>query len=557
MSKSKPRFACIVFACIIGTASLICVCVLLLMRRRSCCEEDDGVFTHASVAADSQTCSDIGRDVLLEGGSAVDAAISALLCTSLINPQSMGLGGGSIFTIMDKNGDVMVINSREMAPKDLTANLLDKCPTKFTFNPPGPEWIGVPGELRGYAVAHLKFGKLPWTRLFQPTIKLAREGFPFPKYLGKLFRYKPVKTLVQNTSLCQLFCHKNKTILGPGDTLRYPKLADTLETIAREGADAFYNGKIAQDLIQDVKAAGGLLSLEDLSSFGVIVNKALSVPLGDLTMHFPPPPFGGPLLSFILNVMQGFGLSPLSVKGEERKLTLHRYIETLKFANGQKNIRDQQKTHHLMDSGFADHIRSMISSSRTYPASYYNVTPSTDRFGTTHVSVLANDGSAVSVTSTINHLFGSSIYSPKTGIILNNELSDFCGRANSISAGAQPPSSMSPVIIHSKNREKVLVIGGSGGSQIITSMATAIMNKLWFGMNLKDAIKDKVVVVNSDNSVFLEKGFDESMKAAIRYFQHNITNDTLSFHHVNGIMKEDGCITAFSDERKNGKASGY
>ncbi|XP_053501316.1 glutathione hydrolase 5 proenzyme [Ictalurus furcatus] len=561
MSKSKPRLACVVCLALVCAAALISVCALLLVRMHRGCEEN-GKFLHAAVAADSLTCSDIGRDILLEGGSAVDAAISALLCTSLINPQSMGIGGGSIFTIMNKDGGVSVINSRETVPKSFPPNLLDKCPTSITLGQIGAQWIGVPGELRGYQYAHSRFGKLPWARLFQPSIKLARKGFPVPEYLGNLLKHPIITKLVQSTSLCQAFCRENKTMIGPGDTLRYPKLADTLEMIAEKGPDAFYTGKIAEDLIQDVKAEGGSLSLEDLSSFKVRFDEALSVPLGDFTMHFPPPPFGGTLLSFILNVMQGFGLSPPSVKGEERKLTLHRYIETLKFANGQKkNIRDplhsQYRADHLMDTGFADHIRSMISSSGTHPISYYNVTPSTDRFGTTHVSVLASDGSAVSVTSTINHIFGSGIYSPKTGIILNNEVADFCGRADSVSAGEQPPSSMSPVIIHSKHREKVLVIGGSGGSQIITGIATAIMNKLWLGMNLEDAINDKVVFVSSDNSVLVERGFNESMKKAMQSFGHDVKYNQFSFNVVNGIMKEHGCITAVSDGRKKGEASGY
>ncbi|KAK3550157.1 hypothetical protein QTP86_021081 [Hemibagrus guttatus] len=502
------------------------------------------------------------RDILLKGGSAVDAAISALLCTSLVNPQSMGIGGGSIFTIMNKEGDVTVINSRETVPKNFPPNLLDKCPTSITLGQSGAEWIGVPGELRGYAVAHSKFGKLPWEQLFEPVIKMAREGFPLPLYLAYVLSIKNITELVQSTTLCELFCHKNKTVLRKGDMLRYPKLAETLEIVAKEGVDAFYKGKIALDLTDDVKAAGGSLSVEDLKSYEVISNEALSVPVGDFTMHFPHPPSGGALLSFILKVMEGFGLSPSSVKGEEKKLTLHRYIETLKFANGQrKYIRDplhrEDRTQHLIDSDFVNRIRSMITSSGKHPASYYNVTPSTDRFGTTHVSVLASDGSAVSVTSTINHFFGSCIYSPKTGIILNNELTDFCGRADTISPGEQPPSSMAPVIIHSKHREKVLVIGGSGGSQIITSIAMAVMNKLWFGMNLQDAIKDKVVFVTSNNSVLLEPRFNESMKEAMKTFGHDIKDNEYPLHVVNAIMKEHGCITAVSDGRKMGKSSGY
>ncbi|KAI5614317.1 gamma-glutamyltransferase 5 [Silurus asotus] len=557
--RTKTRLACVVCVALGCAAALVCVCALLLVQMNKC---GDSRFTNFAVAADSLTCSNIGRDILFEGGSAVDAAISALLCTSLLNPQSMGIGGGSIFTIMSKDGETTVINSRETVPKRFPSNLLDKCPSSITMGQIGPDWIGVPGELRGYERAHKLFGKLSWERLFLPVIKLARDGFPVPEYLGQVFQHKRIVTLVQKTSLCQVFCHENKTLLRTGETLRYPKLADTLEKIAKEGADAFYKGTIGQDLITDIKETGGYLSSEDLENFQVRVGKTLSVPLDDVTMHFPPPPSGGALLSFILSVMKGFKHSPSSVTGEKRKLMLHKYIETLKFANGQRrNIRDPQYSHdnsqHLMNSSFVDQIRSMISSTETKPPYFYNVTWSPDGFGTTHVSVLASDGSAVSVTSTINHFFGSAIYSKRTGIILNNELADFCGRVNSVSAGEQPPSSMSPVIIHSKNREKVLVIGGSGGSQIITGVATAIMNNLWFKMNLKDAIKDKVVFVNSTNSVLFEPGFDQSLKEAMRSFGHDVHDNSLSLNVVNAVLKERGCITAFSDSRKRGKASGF
>ncbi|KAI4897913.1 hypothetical protein NFI96_023118, partial [Prochilodus magdalenae] len=574
------------------------------------------------------------RDILKEGGSAVDAAIAALLCTSLVNPQSMGLGGGAIFTIMDKSGKVKVISSRETVPKNFRQDLLQQCPKNLQPSP-GPEWIGVPGELRGYARAHQLYGKLPWARLFEPTIKLAQDGFPMPQYLAKILQHEYFKPVLQKTSLCELFCHENKTVLNVGDTLRYPKLAETMKTIATEGAEAFYTGKIAKDLIQDVQNAGavttwlidheaaicnlftflfvhllkthiftngeisnnnnlankigenakevkiflmvkgsksmrkqneigtgGHLSLEDLRSFEVRVDEAQTVSLGEYEMYIPPLPAGGALIGFILNIMRGFGLSPASSQGDQRARTLHRYIEAVKFANGQKrNIKDPKYNHqnvdYMIESDFADSVRAKITDSGTHPASFYNITPSSDRFGTTHVSVLADDGSAVSVTSTINHIFGSMVYSPKTGIILNNELDDFCGRSDSISAGEQPPSSMAPTILRSKNREKILVIGGSGGSMITSAVAQSIMNHLWLGKSLQDAITEKVVFVDSRNSVHFETGYEKELIDAMKSLGHSIQDRGFYLNVVNAVEKEHGCINAVSDDRKNGIAEGY
>ncbi|KAG9335038.1 hypothetical protein JZ751_005712 [Albula glossodonta] len=472
MARSRSRLCCSLCLALLCVIAIVVTCIVVFTSTR--CAE--GEFKRGAVAADSGECSKIGRNILREGGSAVDGAIAALLCTSLVNPQSMGLGGGSIFSILDANGEVKVINSRETAPRAFKPDLLSECPKSFKFLT-GTQWIGIPGEIRGYELAHRLYGKLPWGRLFHPTIELARKGFPVPPILAKYLHHPALKPLIEKSSLCEVFCNDNKTVLQLGDTLRYPKLAETMESIAKEGADAFYTGKIAEDLIDDVKSQGGTLSMDDLKSFQANKTDAWVIPLGDYKMYIPPPPAGGAILGFILNIMKGFNLTSSSLEGDEKALTLHRYIEACKFANGQKqNIRDPnfssgKEALRLIDEDFADHIRGMISSNRTHNYQFYNVRPSTERLGTTHLSVVGEDGTAVAVTSTINHMFGSAIYSPKTGVILNNQLSDFCGQGDRIFAGEQPPSSMAPAILQSQSRKKTLVIGGSGGSLIPTGMA--------------------------------------------------------------------------------------
>uniref|UniRef100_A0A671SEG9 Gamma-glutamyltransferase 5-like n=1 Tax=Sinocyclocheilus anshuiensis TaxID=1608454 RepID=A0A671SEG9_9TELE len=545
MAKSQSRRCCFCILALVCCVVIICICIILATKQRC-------AFTQAAVSADSSRCSDIGRNMLLEGGSAVDAAIAALLCTSLVNPQSMGLGGGAIFTIMDKTGKVKIISSRETVPKGVQADLLNKCPKTFTFAT-GSHWIGVPGELRGYEKAHQLYGKLPWAKLFEPSIKLAREGFPMPAYL---FHH----ILFHLAGLCYLSCFLS--VLSPRDTLKFPQLAETMKTISKEGANAFYTGKIAEDLIQDVQERNGMLSLEDLSTFQVRVNEAWSVQLGDYKMHFPPPPAGGVILSFILKLMHGFRLSPASNQGDQKTLNLHRFLEAVKFANGQKhNLKDpnfdsRKNMEYIKDEKFIERIKALITDGSTHDASFYNITPTVDRFGTTHVSVMAADGTAVSVTSTINHMFGSTVFSPKTGIILNNELADFCGRADSVTPGEQPPSSMAPTILQSQ--EKTVVIGGSGGSFITTAMALSIMNHLWLGMNFNESIAAKIVFVDSNNNVQFEHGYDSSSIDAMQKIGHIVKNNTYPFFNVvNGISKEGQCISAVSDARKSGRSAGY
>lgn len=559
MAKYKPLLVgCFAFAGFTCIVAFVCFLIFSFVGR-GC---PDGSFRHAAVAADSLRCSQIGRQMLQEGGSAVDGAIAALLCTSVINPQSMGIGGGSIVTIREKTGKVKVYNFRETVPKSFKRDLLKDCPTTFSMTT-GTKWIGVPGELRGYETIHKKYGRLPWARLFEPTIKLAREGVRLPPFLQYLFSIPLVKNHVEKSSLCEVFCNKHRTILKEGDMLKFPKLAESMEMIAAQGADAFYTGKIGNDLIQDIKAAGGSLEMEDLRSFRVREGDALTVPLGDAKLHIAPPPAGGALLAFILKLMEGFSLTPNSLRGDQKIQTYHRFVEAAKFANGQKrNIRDpefqdRKSADHLIDPAFIDSIRERIFSNRTHDNSYYsNVKPPADHFGTTHVSVLDKDGLAVSATSTVNHLFGGAVYSSRTGIILNNELSDFCGRADSITAGEQPPSSMTPVILETKSGG-LLVIGGSGGSMITVAVALSIMNRLWLGMNLKEAIAAPIIFINSKNIINFEREIDQTVIDSLTALGHTIDRSPFFFNVVNAVEKENGCIVAVSDDRKKGMPDGY
>ncbi|XP_075308124.1 glutathione hydrolase 5 proenzyme-like [Odontesthes bonariensis] len=552
MARSKARvYTCCALMLLFLIARIVSTAVPV---RRKC---QDGTFSKAAVAADSKKCSEIGREMLQRGGSAVDGAIAALLCTSIMNPQSMGIGGGCMFTVMDSSGEVKIIISRETAPSKVKSDLLKSCPK--TYQPEtGSQWIGVPGEIRGYEKAHRLYGKLPWASLFQPTIQLAREGFPIPPVLGL---YIQNIDLSETQPLQKLFSDANGNLLKTGDIVKFEKLADTLEMIANHGADIFYTGRIAEDLIRDIQEQGFALTLQDLASYKVTVTDAWVVPLGEYQMYIPPPPAGGILLSLILNIMKGYPLNSAPLTVEQKTWFYHRYIEAFKISNGlKKDIRNPQCASEKMakkftEDIFASHIRSLISSNRTHDPRCYDISPYVDSLGTTHVSVLAEDGSAASVTSTINRVFGSMFVSPSTGVILNNQLLDFCGRVERIFPGERPPSSMSPAVLRSQS--KTLVIGSSGGSMITTAMASTLINHLWFGKSLKDSIAVPVVFVNSTNAVKFEPGFDEHVIEALKALGHNREPALKFLNVVNAVEKVDGCICAVSDARKLGEAAGY
>ncbi|XP_031805050.1 glutathione hydrolase 5 proenzyme [Sarcophilus harrisii] len=513
------------------------------------------------------------RDILEQGGSPVDAAIAALICTCVLNPQSMGLGGGVIFTVYNAStGEVEVINARETVPKAGLRNLQERCHRDQPLGK-GVSWIGVPGELRGYQLAHGRHGRLPWARLFEPTLRLLREGFRVPRVLSA-FLNSSLSQAINGSSLRQLFFRGQKP-LAEGDPLPWPALARTLQTVAEKGADELYEGALAEDLLADLAREGSQLTKEDLAGFRAEVVKPLALNLGDYTLYSPPPPAGGAILSFILNVLKGFRFSQDALAQLEGKVsTYHRIVETLKFANGLRwKLRDPRSYpeapdvyKELLTEELAREVRERIGPRSNPAPSYYNVSlRGGAEAGTSHVAVLGADGSAVSVTSTINIPFGSMVYSPKTGLILNNQLLDFCWRETPGSSklldpvpGERPPSSMVPSILISKDQKSLLVIGGSGGQLIIPATALAIMNNLWFGLNLRDAIKAKILHVRPTTKVLFEPGFDEEIENGLISLGHEVEEVSIWLNVVQAVAKDgSGCIHAESDPRKLGEAAGY
>nr|XP_044988537.1 glutathione hydrolase 5 proenzyme isoform X1 [Jaculus jaculus] len=590
---------------LLGLGLAITVLALVLSRHRAPCGPE--AFAHAAVAADSKVCSDIGRAVLQQQGSPVDAAVAALVCTGVVNPQSMGLGGGVIFTIYNATtGKVEVINARETVPASHARGLLDQCEKALPLGTgacsAGAQWIGVPGELRGYAEAHRRHGRLPWAQLFRPTITLLQKGFHMPEVLGQFLNSSLLRPSLYASSLRAQQTHDYP--IGPGSTLKslpatpshtrqlffngteplkpqdpfpWPALATTLEMVATEGAEVFYTGTLGHMLVEDLAKEGSQLTLQDLAAFQPEVVDALEMPLGNYTLYSPPPPAGGAILSFILNVLRGFNFSAELVAQPERKVDMyHHLVETLKFAAGQRwRLRDprshpgtQNASQDLLGEALAQHIRQQIDGRGDHQLSHYNLARDWDhRMGTSHVSVLGEDGSAVAATSTINTPFGAMVYSPRTGVLLNNELLDLCWRRSPGSSvtptpgedvpGERPPSSMVPSILVDKTQGSKLVIGGAGGELIIPAVVQTIVNRLWLGSALKDAIAAPILHVNSEGHVEYEPSFSQEVQKGLQDRGQSQSRRRFFLNAVQAVSQEGACVYAASDPRKAGEAAGY
>ena len=459
-----------------------------------------------------------GTRVLRDGGNAVDAAVAAAAVLGVAEPFSSGIGGGGFMVIYDaRHHRVSTIDSRETAPEAYRADVfIDPATGKPV---PFPELVtsglgvGVPGTLEAWKVAAEKFGTRPLASLLKPAIQIADQGF----VVNPTFNLQ----INQNLSRFQDFSSTRALYLpsgaapAVGSLFRNPDLANTYRLIARQGTDVFYEGPIAQNIVDTVQhpptmpgitrnVRPGLMNRDDLEDYNIVLREPVATTYRGLSIYgMGPPSSGGSTIGESLNILEGFDMHDLS-----RTQALHRYLEASRLAFADRNayLGDPDVIDiplpGLLSKQFAAQRRALIGpTAATSPVAPGNPYPfqhaasanngeSREGVSTTHLTVADRWGNIVSYTFTIEQIGGSGIVVPGRGFLLNNELTDFDptpGLANSPGPGKRPRSSMSPTIVFSGGRP-VLALGSPGGSTIITTVLQLLINQVDFGMSLPDAI---------------------------------------------------------------------
>ncbi|ECC9293803.1 gamma-glutamyltransferase [Salmonella enterica] len=462
--------------------------------------------TQGMVASVDAMATQVGVDILKQGGNAVDAAVAVGYALAVTHPQAGNLGGGGFMLLRTKDGATTAIDFREMAPAGATRDMfLDK-----QGNPDSKKSLtsplasGTPGTVAGLSLALEKYGSLPLNSVVRPAIKLAQEGFIVNDALADDLKTYGSEVLPHHENSKAIFW-KDGEPLKKGDKLVQQDLANSLTMIAENGPDAFYKGEIARQIAQQMQQNGGLITTDDLAAYQAVERTPVSGEYrGYQIFSMPPPSSGGIHIIQILNILENFDMKKYGF-GSADAIQIMAEAEKYAYADRSEYLGDPDFVNvpwqALTSKAYAKSIAGQIDINKAKPSS--EIRPGKlapyESDQTTHFSVVDKDGNAVAVTYTLNTTFGTGIVAGNTGILLNNQMDDFSakpgvpnvyglvgGEANAVGPKKRPLSSMSPTIVV-KDGKTWLVTGSPGGSRIITTVLQMVVNTIDFGMNVAEA----------------------------------------------------------------------
>ena len=543
--------------------ALTALCLMLL----GCGSGSENTERQAGVASAHPLATEAGVRVLQSGGNAFDAAVATAATLGVVEPYSSGIGGGGFWVLRPANGDPIVIDARETAPGKAHPDLYLNEDGEVQEGKPslnGGLAAGIPGQPAALDRITSDYGNRALEQNLRPAIKLARTGFEVDERYRALAGFR-LEVLRDHPTTRRLFLDEQGNVPEAGALIRQPELADTLETLAREGRDGFYTGKVAQQLTRDVRSAGGIWTGEDLADYETIRREPRIIRFrGARILTAPAPSSGGVALGQLFGMLKA---RPLPDNADPVERT-HWLTEMMRRA-----YRDRAK--YLGDPAFtdipvqkllgADYLQDLAADIDPDSATPSAQLPGPESRGrhTTHLSVIDAQGNAVSATLSINYPFGSGVTSERTGVVLNNEMDDFSirpgypnaygligGEANKVEAGKRPLSSMSPVILETD--DAVTAVGTPGGSRIITMNFLAVLDIL-------DGKAPSDVVANDrfhhqyqpDEIQHEPDTFTETEKERLRALGHELRDVGRTYGNMQLVRQalETGRITGAADPR--------
>ena len=462
---------------------------------------------HGMVASVDAMATNVGVEILKQGGNAVDAAVAVGFALAVTHPQAGNLGGGGFMMLRTASGRTTAIDFREMAPAGASRDMfLDKqgnADAKLSLT--SHLASGTPGTVAGFALAAQKYGTLPLSTLLAPAIKLARDGIIVNDALADDLATYGKETLINHDNSRAIFYKADGKPYQKGERLVQKNLARSLQLIAQNGPDAFYKGKIADEIAGEMAQHGGLIGKADLAAYRAVERKPVSGTYrGYEVFSMPLPSSGGIHIVQILNILENFDLAKwgfgsadaMQVMAEAEK---YAYADRSEYLGDPDFVNVPQQA--LTSKAYAKTLAQQIDVNKARPSS--EIKPGKlepyESNQTMHFSVVDKAGNAVAVTYTLNTYFGSGIVAGQSGILMNNEMDDFSakpgtpnvyglvgGEANAVQPAKRPLSSMSPTIV-AKDGKTWLVTGSPGGSRIITTVLQMVVNSIDFGMNVAEA----------------------------------------------------------------------
>ena len=546
-------------------------------------------YRNGAVAADHPIASEIGVDILKAGGNAVDAAIAVNAALGVVRPYSCGLGGGGFLVMYsEKTGNAWAMNARETAPPGVWESYyldLRSSGGPAEASRYGGHAVAVPGTPSGLFLAHAEHGSLPMKELLAPAARVAREGFAaddhFVSAVKSLQRTRerlPWTKTISKWTWSQ-WCHEGA--VRTGTRLKNPALARTLERLGSEGISAWRSGEIPEGLARAARDSGGKLSANAIAGYRasgcspLVIDDAFA---GDTLVTMPPPSSGGIALAQILGMHEEH-LREAGWPGTPDLASNHQLVEAMKvaFALRARYLADPDfapvPTEALLDPAYIEELSTTIEPDRARTAKEIGLAAQLpeDR-GTSHLSVIDRDRTAVAWTSTINGTFGSLVGDPVSGVVLNNEMDDFTtslgegnlfglrqSEWNAPEPGKQPLSSMSPSIMVDEAGRIRAIAGASGGPRIISGTLQVLLGMRYWGRDATEAVAvPRLHHQWMPDAIAWEDGArGPNDGSALEAMGHRFEKSSRGIGVVQAIRVADSGFEPASDPRKGGTAAGY